>query len=163
MQDDGTPKASRGTRYERIKDVGEFIFAVILTVYGVLGYYLLRDQLRVMEDQTAITQQQLLDAHRQSRSADAENKRLLDANEKLAEAAVRNAESAAIAADATRTMAQAAEANARSSGDMVTLNKESLSQAQESFRLDQRAWIGVKDRLGSKRFANVACSCFAAH
>jgi hypothetical protein len=132
-------------RYARIKDVGEFVFAAILTVYGVLGYYLLRDQLQVMQDQTAITKQQLDDARRANAASEAETNRLLDANDKLADAAARNAESAASAAEATRALALAAQISAENSSRMLRVSETGLAHTQESLRLDQRAWVGIKD------------------
>lgn len=145
MDNNKVGSQAEGERYSRIKDIGEFVFAAVLTVYGVLGYYLLRDQLEVMKDQTAITKQQLDDARRASVDATAETKRLLDANDKLADAAARNAESAASAAEATRVMARAAQISAENSTHMLRVSETGLAHTQKSLRLDQRAWVGIKD------------------
>lgn len=57
-------------RFARLKDAGEFVFAAILTAYGVFGYNLLRDQLRVMQQQTKLMQDQVADARRAAAEAD---------------------------------------------------------------------------------------------
>jgi hypothetical protein len=52
-----------------VKDWAEFAFAAVLTISGVAGYYILRDQLELMWLQTTVTQNQILDAERSERRA----------------------------------------------------------------------------------------------
>jgi hypothetical protein len=53
--------------FAKIKDKGEFVFSFVLMVYGVFGYYVVREQMEIMWLQTAIMQNQMLDAERDER------------------------------------------------------------------------------------------------
>lgn len=95
-------RRNKRDRFARFKDAGEFAFAAVLTFYGVLGYYLVRDQLRVMEQQTTVMQQQLADARRSAADAD----KLTERQFKIAEG---QAESLKTLATTNKAMATANE------------------------------------------------------
>ena len=65
-------------RFTQFKDVGEFVFAGVLTVCGVLGYYLVQKQLSLMRQQTAVMADQLKDARRSAASASSTVERQLE-------------------------------------------------------------------------------------
>ena len=80
----GSENDLRSFRISNIKDIGEFVFAAVLAVYGVFGYYLLRDQWRVMQQQTRLMQhqtqvmeRQLTDAERSAVESDKTTERQL--------------------------------------------------------------------------------------
>jgi hypothetical protein len=112
--------------FASLKEVGEFIFALILTIYGVLGYRLLRDQWRVMRQQTQLMQQQtlvmqkqLMDAERSSAESDKVTQRQLGIAESQAASMGTLAEANKLIADATNISAGASKRVADSSAHQL--------------------------------------------
>jgi hypothetical protein len=128
-------------RFARLKDAGEFVFAGVLTLYGVFGYYLVRDQLSVMRQQTAVMQQQtklLQEQLADSRKAAAEGDKVTERQLKIAESQ----------ADSLAKLAHASKVSADNSDRIARGSEAAVNAAQESVRLDQRAWIGVTNITG---------------
>jgi len=95
------PQARAGSPLQRFKDWGEFVFALVLTIYGVLGYYAVREQLDLTWRQIAIAQDQIVGGDRAERrtrqdiaQSAANEQALIDANRDLATAAASSAKSA---------------------------------------------------------------------
>ncbi len=130
-----------GDRFARFKDVGEFVFAAVLTLYGVFGYYIVRDQLSVMRQQTVVMQQQTMLARQQladARKAAAEGDAVIQRQLRIAE---QQALSQKTLADANKDIAIAAKNSAGAAKRSADSSKAIADTASAQLEATDRAWL----------------------
>lgn len=152
-------------RFARVVEVGEFVFAGVLTLYGVLGYYLVRDQLRAMHQQTLVMREQLADARRSAAEADRTIARQLalaesqtESLKSLATAYGRQLTLASEQADLLKRQLAVAESQATS----LSSQASSLSSQAESVRREVDAITNQAESLQTIAEANRGMAAAAA-
>lgn len=143
-------KSNDPNRFGRVKDAGEFVFAAVLTIYGILGYYLVGDQLEVTQQQTKLMRDQLADA----RQASAEATKSLETQLRLAASQAESLQSLA-AANAKQVSITESQASflrrqlaiAESDAASLRSQADSLNSQAESLRREVEAVSSQADSM----------------